>query len=63
MEMNQQRLEILTIQAYNEFYTSHRELFKEDIQEYWRQAIDYKERQLRSYEWDSEKNGPVSSDE
>jgi hypothetical protein len=52
---DRQRLEIITILAYNEFYTSHKELFKKDQQEYWRQARQYKDQQIREYQWDLEK--------
>ena len=48
-------LEIITILAYNDFYKEHRQLFKDDIREYWRQARVYKEQKIREYLWDLEK--------
>ena len=47
--INNQILDRITIDAYNEFYKQHLELFKKDRITYWQQAIRYKEYVLLEY--------------
>ena len=49
-------LESLAIDAYNEFYIAHKELFLKNPVEYWHQASQYKRDKIREYMLSQERN-------